>query len=489
MLTAVDPEMRTVTKTKPALPAGPKGRWLIGSLPMLGGDRLARIEGWARQYGGIFYCRALGLGFCVVSKPDLIEEVLVTQNHNFVNGHPGIRRNRRLFGDGLVTSEGELWRRQRYLIQPAFHRRSIGRYAEVMVQHAQKAIAEWKSGESHDLYRDMTRLTFEIVTRVLFDVDMDSHLDRVMAAVRAGQLRTSRGIGPMYALRYFPTPCNLRYLWTTHRLDQSIYRIIRQRRANGQLGTDLLSMLLQARDEDGTPMSDRQIRDEVVTLILTGSETVALTLSYAWYLLAQHPEVQARLADELGDELGGRTPTLEDLPELTYTEKIIKEALRLYPPVWAFGREAVRPVEIGGYTLPAKTTLVLSQWVVHRDPRFYDRPHEFRPERWTEEFEKQLPKFAYFPFGGGQRTCIGASFAKMEITLVLATMAQRLRLSLAPGFKLELLPSSTLQPKHGISVVPGRRTDSVDLPLRKPLVRPVRIEEVCPFRVPRSGTT
>ena len=279
-----------------------------------------------------------------------------------------------------------------------------------------------------------------------------------MAAARAGQLRNSRGIAPTYALKYFPTPRNLRYLWATHRLDQVIYRIIGQRRANGQLGADLLSMLLQARDEDGRPMSDRQVRDEVVTLIFTGSETVALTLSYAWYLLAQHPEVQAGLADELGEVLGGRTPTLEDLPKLTYTEKIIKEALRLYPPVWAFVREAVRPVEIGGYTLPAKTTLVLSQWVVHRDTRFYDQPHEFRPERWTEEFEKQLPKFAYFPFGGGQRTCIGASFAKMETTLVLAAMAQRLHLSLAPGFKLELLPSITLQPKRGISVVLARRS-------------------------------
>jgi cytochrome P450 len=434
------------------IPPGPKGHWLIGTVPMLRGDGLAKIEGWAREYDDIFYCRAINIGFCVVSRPDLIEDVLVTQSRNFVHGL-ALVGNRRFLGDGLLTSEGELWRRQRYLMQPAFHRRSIGRYAEIMVEHAQETLAAWKAGETHDLYRDMTRLALEIVTRVLFDVDIDGHLDRVIAAARAGQLRNSRGIAPMYALKYFPTPRNLRYLWTIHRLDPVIYRIIRERRASGRLGTDLISMLLQARDEDGMPMSDRQVRDEVVTLIFTGSETVALTLSYVWYLLAQHPDIQAKVANEVAEVFGGRAPALEDLPKLIYTEKVIKEALRLYPPVWAFVREAVRPVEIGGYALPARTTVVLSQWVSHRDPRYYDRPREFRPERWTPEFEKQLPKFAYFPFGGGQRTCIGASFAKMETTLLLATMAQKFSLSVAPGFKLELSPSITLQPKRGVSVV------------------------------------
>ncbi|HEV2381374.1 MAG TPA: cytochrome P450 [Terriglobia bacterium] len=439
-------------RTEPRVPPGPKGHWPIGSLPMLGGDGLARIEAWGREYGDIFYFRALSIHVCLISRPDLIEDVLVTQSRNFVHGL-ALVGNRRFLGDGLLTSEGELWRRQRYLMQPAFHRRSIGRYAEVMVQHAQETLATWRNGETRDMYCDMTRLALEIVTRVLFDVDIDGHLDRVVAAARAGQLRNSRGIAPMYALKYFPIPRNLRYLWTIYRLDQVIYRIIRERRASGQLGTDLISMLLQARDEDGTPMSDRQVRDEVVTLIFTGSETVALTLSYVSYLLARHPEVQTRLAEELGAVLGGRAPALEDLPKLTFAEKIIKETLRLYPPVWAFVREAVQPVELGGYALPARTTVVLSQWVSHRDPRYYDQPQEFRPERWTPEFEKQLPKFAYFPFGGGQRTCIGASFAKMETTLLLATMAQKFHLSAAPGFKLELSPSITLQPKRGVSVV------------------------------------
>lgn len=423
---------------------------------MMGGRGLETIENWAREYGDILYGRALNLGFCLVTRPGLIEHVLVNQSANFVKGL-GLGANRRYLGDGLLTSEGELWRRQRYLTQPAFHRRNIGRYADVMVRHTESTMAGWKAGESHDLYRDLTRLALEIVTRVLFDVDIDGHLDRVVAATNAGQLRSSRGIAPMYALRYLPTPRNLRYLWTIRRLDEVIYQIIRQRRASGRSGGDLLSMLLQARDEQGTAMSDRQLRDEVVTLIFTGSETVALTLSYVGYLLAQNPEAQARLADELDEQLQGRVPSLDDLPRLTYTDKVIKEALRLYPPVWAFLREAVRVVELGGYTLPAGTTFVLSPWISHRDPRFYDQPLEFRPERWTAEFEKQLPKFAYFPFGGGQRTCIGAAFAKMETALLLATMVQRLRVSPVPCFKLALLPGITLQPRGGIRVALDER--------------------------------
>lgn len=450
-------------REKCRLPPGPKGRWLIGSLPMLSGDGLARVEGWAREYGGMFYARALGLGFCLVSRPELVEDVLVTQSHNFVHGL-ALVGNKRFLGDGLLTSEGDLWRRQRYLMQPAFHRRSIGRYAELMVRHAQQTMAQWRQGEVHDLYRDMTRLTLEIVSHVLFDVDAAAHQDRLIAAARAGQLRNSRGIAPMHVLKYFPTPRNLRYLWTTHRLDHAVYGIIRQRRASAaQSGADLLSVLLHVRDEDGAPMSDRQVRDEAVTLIFTGSETVALALSYLWYLLALHPEVQARLADELDEVLEGRPPALDDLPKLTYTEKVMKEALRFYPPVWAFVRQAVRPVELGGYTLPAGTTVVMSPWVAHRDHRFFEDPLEFRPDRWTAEFEKLLPKFAYFPFGGGQRTCIGASFAKMEIALLLATMAQGFRVSPAPGFKLELLPSITLQPKRGISVILHQRQRAVPL--------------------------
>jgi len=480
--------MRTVTQTNPALPAGPKGRWLIGSLPMLRGDGLARIEGWAREYGGIFYCRALKIGFCLISKPDLIEDVLVTQSHNFIHGL-ALVSNRRFLGNGLLTSEGELWRRQRYLMQPAFHRRSIGRYAEVMVQHTQETMAAWRSGESHDLYSDMTRLTLEIVTRVLFDVDIDGHLDRVMAAARAGQLRNSRGIAPTYALKYFPTPRNLRYLWATHRLDQVIYRIIGQRRANGQLGADLLSMLLQARDEDGRPMSDRQVRDEVVTLIFTGSETVALTLSYAWYLLAQHPEVQAGLADELGEVLGGRTPTLEDLPKLTYTEKIIKEALRLYPPVWAFVREAVRPVEIGGYTLPAKTTLVLSQGLFTEiSASMINRTSSVRSDG-RRNSKSNCRSSRTFPSEAASGPALALLSRRWKQRWFWPRWHRDFICPWRRGLNSSSCPASLCSQSVAFPWCWPGGAGTGDLPLVKPLVRPVRIEEASPFHVPRSGTT
>jgi cytochrome P450 len=452
MLTAADTGMRTVTNAKAALPPGPRGHLLIGNLPMLGGNGLATLENWARKYGDIFVWRSVGLLVCFPTHPDYIEDVLVTRNYNFVKG-VGMRMSPRFFGKGLLTSEGELWRRQRRLMQPAFHRRSVGRYARMIVECTQKMLASWQPGDIRDLHSEMDHLALEIIARVLFDLDLSSHVDRLEATARAFHARAARGPALVYAMRYLPTPANLRYLWTVGRFEKIIYRIIHLRRASGDSSDDLLSMLLQARDEDGQVMSDRQVRDELMTLIAAGIDTTSLTLTYASYLLAQHPEVEAKLIEEIDQVLGDRPPGAEDLPRLAYTENVIKEAIRLYPPIWAFVREAIEPFEIGGYRLPARTNFALCPWVVQRNPRFYDQPHVFRPERWTEEFEGQLPKFAYFPFGGGQRTCIGASLATMQTSLMLATMVQRFRLSLKPGFKLKLLPTITLQPKHGIAVV------------------------------------
>jgi len=449
---ATETERRIPPNAKPGLPPGPKGHFLIGNLPLLAGHGLATIEEWAREHGDIFFHRAFGLHVCYLTHPDYIEDVLVRRNHNFVKGI-GTRMSPRLFGQGLLTSEGDLWRRQRRLMQPAFHRRNIGRYAGVTVECTQKMLSRWKPGDIRDLQSEIDHLTLETIARVLFNLDFTNHIDRIEAAARAFHARSARGPAVVYTMRYLPSLTNLRYLWAVGRLEKIIYRIIRSRRGSGRSGDDLLSTLLQARDEDGQAMSDRQVRDELMTLIGAGYDTTTLTLCYAWYLLAQHREVEARLIAELDEVLGDRPPELEDLPRLTYTEQVIKEAMRLYPPGWVLVREAIEAFEIGGYRLPSRTNFVLCAWIVHRDPRFYEQPHEFRPERWTEEFERELPKFAYFPFGGGQRTCIGASFAKMQTSLMLATMAQRFRLALKPGFKLQLLPTITLQPKHGISVV------------------------------------
>jgi len=448
--------MPSLMNSKAALPPGPEGRFLIGNLPMLAGEGLATIEKWWRDYGDIFFHRAVGLRICYLTRPDYIEDVLVTRNNSFVKG-VGLRVSPRFFGQGLLTSEGELWRRQRRLMQPAFHRRQIGRYARVFVECTQKMLSTWQPGDVRELHSEMDHLTLSTIARVLFNLDLTGYIDRLEATARALQARVALGPAVVYATRYLPTPANLRYLWAVGRLEAVIYRIIRDRRESGRCGDDLLSMLLQVRDEDGRAMSDRQVRDELMTLIGAGNDTTTLTLSYAWYLLAQHPEVEARLTAELDEVLGDRPAEVEDLPRLVYTGKVIKEALRLYPPVWAFVRETTEPFEIGGYRVPARTNFVLVPWIVHRDPRFFEQPLEFRPERWTEEFERELPRFAYFPFGGGQRTCIGASFAKMQTTLMLATMAQRFRLTLAPGFKVKLRPTITLQPENGIPVVIAER--------------------------------
>jgi cytochrome P450 len=452
MLTAAETLMRTGTNGKAALPPGPKGRFLVGNLPMLSGDVLGTIERWGRQYGDMFFWRAVGVPVCYLTHPDYVEDVLVTRNQNFIKG-VGMRVSPRFFGQGLLTSEGELWRRQRRLMQPAFHRRQIVRYGQVMVECTRKMLADWRAGEIRDFHSEMERLTVEIIARVLFNLDLTDQMGKLEAAALAVRARIARGPAFVYAMRFLPTPTNARYVWTVSRLERALYEIIRERQNSRRSSDDLLSMLLQARDENGEAMSERQVRDELMTVVGAGNDTTTLTLCYAWYLLALHPEAEARLAAELDEVLGNRPPQVEDLPRLTYTDKIIKETLRIYPPVWAFVREALEPFEIGGYCLPARTNFVLSPWILHHDARFFDRPHDFRPERWTEEFERELPKFAYFPFGGGQRTCIGNSFAKMQASLMLATMAQHFRCRLAPGFELELRPTLTLQPKHGISIV------------------------------------
>lgn len=448
----------TVTQegsVEPMLPPGPRNYPLIGS-PSALLHSLARTDERARQYGDIVYYRRFFFDVCDLNRPEYIHDVLVTNNHKFIHGI-GVQANRRFVGKGLLTDEGPSWRAQRTAMAGAFSRRSIARYAELMVSCTERMLTNWRGGQSVDLYTCMARLTLEIVARALFDADIEGEIDRVAAAVRALQLRNSRGSALVIAMKYLPTPRNLRYVWGTRSLEKLVYRLIKQRRSSGEYGDDLLSALLHAHDENGNPISDRRIRDESMTLIAAGYDTTALALSYTWYLLAQHPEVESKLMNELHDVLGTRAPTMEDIPRLPYLQNVIKESMRVYPPVPAFVRQSLEAVEIGGYRFPKGTSFIMRPWVVHRDARFYDAPLEFRPERWTPEFEKRLPKFAYFPFGGGQRICIGGEFAKTEAALILATMAQKVRMTLAPGFKLELLPCINLQPKHGIPVVIERR--------------------------------
>ena len=438
------------------LPPGPPDRFFIGNFPLGARRPLDVLTRWAREYGDIFYYRFLNLHVYFLNRPEYIEDVLVTNFRKFKKGR-GLESNRRLFGNGLLTSEGEFWRRERRLCQPAFHPERIQSYAQVMVAYAERMLATWQDGEMRDAHKDMMRVTLEIVGKVLFGAEISEQVAEVGEALEAILRQNTRGQMLFPALMRLPTPGNLRYRRVVRRLERIIYGIISQRRAEGGDSGDLLSMLLQARDEDGSHMTDVQIRDEVMTLFLAGHETTALLLSWAWYLLSQHAEVEEKLYAELRQTLAGRSATVRDLPRLPYTEKVIKETLRLYPPAYAMARIALEDYSIAGYRVPAGSSVVFSQWVMHRDPRYFAAPERLCPERWTQEFEKGLPKFAFFPFGGGPRQCIGSSFAMMEAVLLLATIAQRFRLTLVPGPPIVPEPAITLRPQGGVRVVVRRR--------------------------------
>jgi cytochrome P450 len=439
-------------------PPGPRSGKLLGHLSEFRRDTLGFFTRLAREYGDCVSFRVGIRRVFLLNHPDLIESVLVTQSHNFIK-HYVLRLLRPTMGNGILLSEGDFWLRQRRLVQPAFHRSRIIAYGAIMVAYTERMLAGWHSGETRDLHADMMRLTLEIVAKTLFDADVAGQAREVGEALEEGMQTFVRRWKSIYPLpEWIPTPNNLRIKRVARRLDTILYRIIQERRAGGEDRGDLLSMLLHAQDEDdGGRMTDKQLRDEAMTLFLAGHETTANALSWALYLLASHPEVETRLAAELRDVLGGRSPTVADLPRLRYTEMVVTEAMRLYPPVYAFGREAVRACTLGGYHVPAGMTIVMSQWVMHRDGRYFEDPEKFLPERWADGLAKRLPKFAYFPFGGGPRLCIGNGFAMMEAVLILATVAQQFRITLVPDHPVVPRTTVTLRPAHGIKGVLSTR--------------------------------
>ena len=436
---------------KAPLPPGPRGHWLQGHLPQFRGDRLEFMARCVREHGDVVGLRFGHRRVYLVNHPDLLEEILVTQSRHFIKNF-ALRINPLVFGKGLLVSEQEFWLKQRRLIQPAFSRNRLAGYSQVMIDATQAMLASWKPGETRDIYTDMMRLTLAITARTLFDAEVDGDASEVSNALHLLQENFLVRINSLLLLPiWVPTPQNLRLRRIIRKLDEIIFRFIRQRRQNPVEKPDLLSILLQARDEDdGTGMTDRQVRDEAMTLFLAGHETTALALSWTWYLLAGHPEVEEKLQAEMDAVLAGRVPTFEDLPRLKYAEKVIQESMRYYPPVYLIGREAIDECVISGFRVKKGTTLLMSQWLIHRDPRFFEQPEKFIPERWTEEFARTMPKFAYFPFGGGPRLCIGNTFAMMEMVLVLADIAQRFRFTAKAGHDVTLWPSFTLRPRNGI---------------------------------------
>jgi len=319
-----------------------------------------------------------------------------------------------------------------------------------MTDRAVEMLAAWRNGETRDIHQEMMRLTLGIVVRALFNVESDE-TTQISSAMNLIMGSTSgiRMLLPPIA-RYLPTPKMIGFRRAVAQLDKTVYGIIAQHRARGTDSGDLLSMLMAARDEDGSRMSDKQLRDEVLTFLLAGHETTALSMTWTWHLLSQHPEVEQKLHDELDRVLSDRVPQFSDLPALPFTERVIKESMRLYPPAWSLARTVVSDFELRGYRIPAGANVVMSQWIMHRHPAYFPDPEKFDPDRWLLDRSQKLPRFAYFPFGGGPRQCIGSSFAMMEATLLLATIAQRFRLRSVPDHPVVLVPSFTLRPKYGL---------------------------------------
>jgi cytochrome P450 len=441
------------------VPPGPKGHLLGGNLPEFRRGRLDFLTRCAHEYGDVVRVRFGPRWIYLLIHPDAIEQVLVTESRSFTK-HFALRLNPLILGNGLLTSEGEFWLRQRRLAQPAFQRSRIAAYGPTMVEHTLRLLASWHEGETCDILSEMMRVTLGIAAKTLFDAEVEGKASEVGQALAIAQKSfVARFNSLVPPPMWMPTPGNRRLRQAVQKLDDIIYGFIRQRRASGEDKGDLLSMLLHAQDEtDNSRMTDKQLRDEAMTLFLAGHETTALTLSWAWYLLASHPEAEARLVEEVQNQVGAHRPAVEDWPRLHYTEWVVLEAMRLYPPAYVMGREAIADRTIAGFPLRAGTTVLMPQWVVHRDPRWWDQPELFRPERWDNDLQRRLPKYAYFPFGGGPRLCIGNTFAMMEAVLILATIAQQYRFTIVPDHPVIPLPSFTLRPQYGIKAVLQRRT-------------------------------
>jgi cytochrome P450 len=412
-------------------------------------DPLGYFTKIARDYGDVAGLRMYKYRTIFINHPDLIEDVLVANARKFYKGRV-LRANKRLFGEGLLTSEGDFWLRQRRLAQPAFHKARIETYGETMVRFAKRVLQEWRNGERRDIHEEMMRLTLQVVGKTLFDADVAQDAQEVGRTLNI-LMKLGANFGRTILIPlWLPTPRNIRARMGIRRLEKVIYRIIAERRASGKDSGDLLSVLLAAQDEDGSGMTDRQLRDETITIFLAGHETTANLLTWTWWLLAQNPSVEKNFHEELNGVLNGRAPSVEDLQKLTYLNHLLTESLRLYPPAWGMARLAAEEHEIAGYKLHPGNGVALAQWVVHRDPRWYDAPQEFRPARWENGLAKKIPRFAYFPFGGGPRQCIGNSFALMEASMILATVGQRVRFRLVSGQSVTPLASITLRPRNGI---------------------------------------
>lgn len=441
---------------------GPRGVPVLGVMPAIRRDRLQFVLDMATQYGDVVKYNVLNIPLLQINHPDAIQHVLQDNNKNYHKGFETVPTLEMTLGHGLLTNEGEPWLVQRRLMSPVFHHRNIQAMGEMMTRRALEMYeSRWaKKVEQSvpiNIAAEMTRLTLDIVSEALFSANVSAQANAVAQAVTVlTEDATLRFDFPFYPQPHIPTPHNRAFLQSLKELNGIIFGMIAERRAhaskqmpNGK--QDLLQLLLDARDpESGAAMGDKQLRDELITLFLAGHETTANLLAWTFYLLAQHPDAQARVHAELDAVLNGRTPTANDLPNLGYTRQVLDETLRLYPPAWILTRTNLAADELGGYAVPAHSFVSISPFVMHRHPAYWDNPETFDPERFAPERAKQYHRFVYFPFGGGPRLCIGKGFAQVEAHLILATLLQRCHLSPPENMRVEMQALVTLRPKNGL---------------------------------------
>jgi cytochrome P450 len=453
-------------------------------------DPINTLSTIARKYGDISYFKLGSERVYLINNPDYIEKVLIYDQHNFKKGKR-LQTAKAILGEGLVTSEGEFHNHQRRLIQPIFHPKQIMIYSNIMTEYAVRMCNRWKGGTIVDISEEMMRLTLGIICKSVLNYDVESEAQEVgkaLTTVRNYSKRLQSPIG--HVLNKIPIlPAPKRAREARKKLDSLVYGLITDRRQheesdNNRRYNDLLSRLMQAQESntadhvshngvsststsptsgfDGK-MSDKQVRDEVMTIFIAGHETTSNALTWTFYLLSQYPNVERKLHDEIELVLENRIPAADDIPKLRYTEMVLRESMRLYPPVWTMGRHVENDYSVGEYTIPAGSSILMSQYVMHHDPKYYEKPEEFNPDRWTDDFKTHLPRFSYFPFGGGMRGCIGEPFAWMEGVLIIATVAQEWSMRLVPSQRIKLDPAITLRSKYGMKMKLSQRSKYTSL--------------------------
>jgi cytochrome P450 len=444
---------------KNSKPTGSKGLPIIGNLREFAGtNRLHHLKEWKETYGDRIHIKLLGRDAYILTNPDDVYHVLV-RNAKKVHKSPLLKRGlTSVLGTGLLLSEDDFHKRQRHLVQPAFHMQRIANYADAIVDYGELMVQSWHDNQQVDMHEAMMTVTMKIIAKVLFDTDVSKDAHDLEQAITVGIEAVMNKITHVVTIPdWIPTPANRRAMAAFKLLDQKIDDIINSRRQTMEDKGDLLSMLLLSEDDNGESMTDSQVRDEAMTLFLAGHETTAIALTWTLYLLSQHPDILQKLQQEVDTVLGNRRATLDDLKQLTYTNMVVKESMRFYPPAWITTRIVMEPIVFDTFTAEIGNLLVLSPYLTHHDPALWENPSTFNPQRFTKEAEKEHHKFAYFPFGGGPRVCIGNHFAMMEIQLLLVTILQQYTADLAPNADIQPEPVLTLRPLNGMPMILRKR--------------------------------